>query len=350
MKPAAAPRQNRRQRRLLLLDAQSRRVQHDWAENLSARLEPGDLVIVNDAATLPASFVVRSFAGELRLVKQCERDAEYWGVLFGAGDYRTPTELRPAPPTVAEGQRLELLHQLEAEVIEVDPRSPRLVRIRFSLSGAALLTALYRAGRPIQYAHVPAPLALWDVQNRFAARPWAFEAPSAGFAIDGEQLTALARRGVRLASVTHAAGISSTGAPELDRLLPLPETFEIPTSTARELALSERSGGRVIAIGTSVVRALEASAARHGRPRAGRDEATLLLHRDYRPRVVDAVLSGMHEMGSSHFALLESFADARLLTEALECATRAGYVAHEFGDVCLVFAAPRQRALTSAAA
>ncbi len=347
MNPAAEPRSNRRQRRLLLVDVARRRVAHDWAENLSAQLVPDDLVIVNDAATLPASLRALDFDGELRLVRHGQREAEYWALLFGAGDYRTPTEQRAAPPRLGAGQLLTLAGGLQAQVVELDARSPRLLLVRFTLSGAALLTALYRVGRPIQYAHVPAPLALWDVQNRFAARPWAFEAPSAGFAIDGEQLTALARRGVHVARVTHAAGVSSTGCPELDRRLPLPERFEIPPATIAALARCHSRGGRVLAIGTSVVRALEASASLHGTARAGRGEATLRLQRGYQPRVVDAVLSGLHEAGSSHFSLLESFADAPLLDAALSAAAHQGYVAHEFGDVCLVFGA--RRALSAAA-
>ena len=341
MIPAGEPRPIGGERKLLLVDGVRNTLQHTVAAQLSAHLSPNDLVVVNDAATLPASLRVRNLDAELRLVGRTSSDREFAAILFGPGDYHTPTERRLAPPVVAVGQTLEFDGELSAEVVEVDSRSARLVRVRFSLDAERLLLALYRIGRPIQYAHVSDPLALWDVQNRFAARPWAFEAPSAGFGLDGEQLVRLRARGVRLANLTHAAGISSTGSPELDALLPLPERFEIPEPTARAVEATARDGGRIIAIGTSVVRALESSALEHGMPRAGQSEARLRLGARSERRVVDAVLSGMHEQGTSHFELLEAFAPARLLRGAVTEATRAGYLAHEFGDLCLVRGAPR---------
>jgi S-adenosylmethionine:tRNA ribosyltransferase-isomerase len=348
MKAASEPRRADPSRRLLLIDAEERTLYDELALDLSAHLAPDDLLIVNDAATLPASFRLRNLDAELRLVGKTESESEYFAVLFGPGDYHTPTERRPPPPRVDVGQSFELDARLGAEVVSIDERSARLLRIRFSLQGAELMRALYRNGRPIQYAHVPEPLALWDVQNRFASRPWAFEAPSAGFALDGEQLARLAARGVRVGYVTHATGISSTGSAELDARLPLPERFEIPASTIAELERAKVRGGRVVAVGTSVVRALEASALEHGSPRAGPGVAHLRLGPDTRRRVVDAVLSGMHEAGTSHFELLEAFAEARLLTLAVEQANRLGYLAHEFGDLCLVWGSPARRWSTSA--
>jgi S-adenosylmethionine:tRNA ribosyltransferase-isomerase len=350
VKSATQPRNNGAERRLLTIDAVRNRLGHDWAKNFSEQLSADDLVILNDAATLPASLRFTNREGELRLVAHTNVDSEYLAVLFGAADYRIPTEEWPPPPRATVGEELTFTADLGARVVSVDRRAARLLRIRFSRSGAELLRALYRAGRPIQYSYVQAPLGLWDVQNRFAARPWAFEAPSAGFVIDGEQLSAFARRGIRVARLTHAAGISSTGSPELDRLLPLPERFEIPASTILELERSRRAGGRVVAIGTSVVRALESSAFVHGSPRAGRDEAQLLLDQDYEPRVVDAVLSGMHEVGSSHFSLLEAFAERPMLERALTAAEAGGYLTHEFGDVCFVVSGRRQRRRAPAAA
>jgi S-adenosylmethionine:tRNA ribosyltransferase-isomerase len=350
VKAASQPR-GARERRLLVIDSAKRAIEDDLAERLSAHLEPNDLLIVNDAATLPASFKLRNLDAELRLVGKTESETEYFAVLFGPGDYHTPTELRPGAPRVSAGRLLEFESRLTARVVSVDARSPRLLRVRFALEGAELMLALYRNGRPIQYAHVPEPLALWDVQNRFASRPWAFEAPSAGFALDGEQLSRLAARGVRLARVTHAAGISSTGSPELDSRLPLPERFEIPPETIAEIERTRAFGGRTIAVGTSVVRALEASALEHGAPRAGPGEAHLRLGARTPRRVVDSILSGIHEAGTSHFELLEAFADARLLNDALEQANRHGYFAHEFGDVCLVTSSrPRRQALSPLAA
>lgn len=335
---AARPRELSENARLLVIDPLAESFHHASRRELAGYLEPGDVVVFNDAATLPASFRLTDRDAELRLVAHGPAEREFMAVLFGSGDYRTPTELRPAAPRICKGEVLTLGAELSAEVTKVDPDEPRLVALRFGSSGAALLEALYRYGRPIQYSYVPQPLAVWDVQNRFVARPWAFELPSAGSAFDGELLAALRRRGVELAALTHAAGISSTGSPTLDARFPTAERFEIPEATARSLELSRARKRRVLAVGTTVVRALEASRDGGG-VRAGRGEARLILSASYRPAVVQGVLSGMHEVGTSHFALLEAFAPRRLLVAAIGEADRLGYRQHEFGDFCLIWSA-----------
>jgi S-adenosylmethionine:tRNA ribosyltransferase-isomerase len=302
---------------------------------------PGDLLVVNDAATLPASFRIADSGAELRLIGHGARDGEWRALLFGAGDFRMPTESRPEPPRVAVGQRLALGANFAALVSAVDPSAPRLVEVRFSESGAALWQALYRHGRPIQYAYVPEPLELWDVQNAFAARPWAFEAPSASRPLGFELLVALRRRGVRVTALTHAAGISSTGSAELDARLPLAERYEIPAAAVQDILETRAAGGRVVAAGTTVVRALESSARRHGELRSGAGQAKLLIGPGFRLRVTDGILSGLHAPGTSHFALLEAFVRRELLQRALEHAAELGYLEHEFGDACLILARDR---------
>lgn len=337
MNPRQRPRRASDPVRLLVIDPRHDTFFHARPRDLGTLLREGDVVVLNDAATLPASFRVQERHLELRLMARGARSGEFRALLFGEGDFRTPTEERPAPPPIALGERLALGPKLTFEVTRIDPEAPRLIDICFSLQGAALLTELYRYGRPIQYAYVPEPLALWDVQNRFATRPWAFELPSAGQAFDGELLLALRRHGIRLASLTHAAGISSTGSELLDRRLPLPERYEIPAATANAALGSRRRGGRVLAVGTTVVRALEANWSEHGTLRAGLGEARLVIGPAYRPAVVGGLISGMHEVGSSHFELLRAFANPRLLEQALVDAERRDYRTHEFGDFCLIW-------------
>ena len=209
-------------------------------------------------------------------------------------------------------------------------------------------TLLYRLGRPVQYSYAAAPLELWHVQLGYASRPWAAEMPSAGRPLRWELLLALHQRGVRLASVTHAAGLSSTGDPALDAALPLPERFEIPETTVRAVAQARAGGGRVVAVGTSAARALEGSATQHGGIlAAGAGETDLLLGPGYRPRVADGLLTGVHEKSASHYALLHSFAPAELLARASEHAEQSGYLSHEFGDSWLVLESPRRRSKLS---
>src|SRR6185295_14500591 len=168
------------------------------------------------------------------------------GVLLGAGDWRQRTEDRAAPPVLGAGARLRF-GELGGRILESAPPSPRLVRVVFDARGDALWAALYREGRPIQYSYEAGPLPLWAVQTAYAGRPWAFEMPSAGRPLTWEILLALRRRGVGLAAITHAAGLSATGDPAIDRALPLGERFEIPPATVQAVA----GARRVIAVGTT---------------------------------------------------------------------------------------------------
>jgi len=332
--PARAPRSGFQRERLLVIDPLTRRFGDYRIAELPQLLGPGDLLVVNDAATLPAA--LRADAElELRLIG-AESDGSFRAVAFGAGDHHQATEDRAEPRRLRTGERLHLGASLSAEIVEVDETEPRLLRLRFEQSGAALWQALYRSGAPIQYSYLPEPLALWDVQNRYAARPWAFELPSAGHPLTFEALFEIERRGASLGFVTHAASISSTGSQRLDARLPLRERYEIGETVVRSLESARQQSGRVIAAGTSVVRALEGAADGEGRVSSGTGSTDLRLGPNYRPRVVDGLLTGLHEPGTSHFELLEAFAPRSLLLRAVEHAGRTGYLQHEFGDSCLV--------------
>jgi S-adenosylmethionine:tRNA ribosyltransferase-isomerase len=213
---------------------------------------------------------------------------------------------------------------------------PRLVALRFEGRPEAIWAGLARHGRPIQYAHMVTPLALWDVWTPLAGPPVAFEPPSAGFALDWKTLQTLRARGVSVATLTHAAGISSTGDDELDRHLPFDEPYRISRATASAIYRTRVRGGRIIAIGTTVVRALEHAAARDGQVPAGDGLATQRINAESRLRVVDAILSGTHEPGTSHYELLRAFTDQATLRRASEELEARGYRTHEFGDSVLI--------------
>jgi S-adenosylmethionine:tRNA ribosyltransferase-isomerase len=339
VRPATWPRPEPREDRLLRIDPAAGTWRDAHLGDLPDQLIPGDVLVVNDAATLPASLRGRGPAGEemeMRLAGLGE-DGCWWAVLFGAGDWRTRTEDRPSPPQLHPGDRIAIGPDLAAEVWDVDATSPRLVAVAFDRTGAALWSALYRHGRPVQYAHLRAPLALWHVQTGYAARPWAMELPSAGRPLTAEARRDLAWRGIGLATVTHAAGLSSTGDTALDARLPLPERFEVPPDTVQAIDGTRARGGRVVAVGTSTVRALEGQAALHdGRLVAGGGVTSLVIGGAHRLRVVDGLLTGLHEPGTSHFELLKAFAPEGLLRDALAHAEAEGYLAHEFGDSSLV--------------
>jgi S-adenosylmethionine:tRNA ribosyltransferase-isomerase len=340
--PAVFPRERPLDERLLHVDPRRARLTDARVGDLPEILAPGDLLVVNDGATLPASLhgvTAGSAPVEARLIGVIGdlSAGRFSALLFGAGDWRTRTEDRPAPPRLPEGSVLRFGEDLSAVVERVSPSSARLVEVAFRESGARLWSALYRRGRPIQYAHLAAPLDFWDVQTPYASRPICAELPSAGRPLVWGLLLDLLRRGVRVASLLHAAGLSSTGDPALDALLPLPERYEIPEETARAVREAKREGRRVIAVGTTVTRALEGAAAMNGGElRGGAGVTDLVLQKGYRPRIVDGLLTGVHDPSESHFRLLEAFAEGALLRRAHAHAERAGYLCHEFGDSSLI--------------
>ena len=333
MKAATRPRPGHGQERLLVLDPRAQAYADFTITDLPKFLRAGDTLVLNDAATLPASLRVDAEL-ELRLMSRFD-DGSWLALTLGCGDFTRPTEARGAPRTIAEGARLDFGSGLSARVLGVDPKSTRLVRIAFEQAESELWQALYRAARPIQYAYLERPLALWDVQNAYAARPWAFELPSAGKPLDFEALFRIRARGVGIACLTHAAGISSTGDAALDARLPIAERYEIPEATALAVNQARAFGKRVLAVGTSVTRALEA-AAELGPVRAGAAVTSLVLGPNARLRVVNGLLTGMHEPGTSHYSLLEAFAPRALLDQSFRYAEARGYLQHEFGDSCLI--------------
>lgn len=327
--------------RLLIVDAR-RRIGHASRSAFVEFLRRGDLVVANDAATLPAS--LRGTHGatgapvEVRLAGSPSLRPEdvnrFSAVVFGEGDFHTRTEDRPAPPMLARGDRL-VLGPLRATVERLKGHT-RLVSLLFDGSPDEVWAGLARHGRPIQYAHVAEPLALWDVWTRIAGPPVAFEPPSAGFALDWRTLAAMRARGVEFETITHAAGISSTGDEELDRLLPFDEPYRIPLATADAIRRAKELGGRVVAVGTSVVRALEHAADADGIVYPVEGIATQRIGPSSRLRVVDAILSGTHEHGTSHYELLRAFLDDETLRLATAELDARGYLTHEFGDSVLV--------------
>jgi S-adenosylmethionine:tRNA ribosyltransferase-isomerase len=343
---AGTPAQRPAGARLLTLDGQGTITvlpRRDWTK----RVWKGDLVVANDAATLPASLRATHCpsgrAVEIRLAARRTLrpdDLVFDAVLLGEGDHRTRTEDRAAPPPIAIGDALGIMGaRLSASVVEVLDH-PRFVRLAFDGSPPEFWSALGRAGRPVQYAHVPEPLALWDVWTVIAGPPVAFEPPSAGFLLDWASVAAIRSRGANFATLTHAAGLSSTGDPVLDARLPLPEPYRIHERTAALVRETRARGGRIIAIGTTVVRALEHAAA-HGlledRSPLGASgtfasTADQRLGPGTRRAVVDVLVSGTHAPGTSHHELLRAFVPDALLDRVDRALAGARFRTHEFGD------------------
>ena len=327
--------------KLLVVDAQ-RNIIHVPRSAFVDFLRPNDLVIANDAATLPASLTgIHQPTGqqiEVRLAGRPSLDPmdvrRFSAVIFGEGDFHTRTEDRALPPPLSPGDTL-LLGPLQATVEELLGHQ-RLVSLLFPGTADEVWAGLASHGKPIQYAHLQTSLELWDVWTKVAGLPVAIEPPSAGFILDWEVLSTIREHGAHFATVTHAAGISSTGDDDLDRLLPFDEPYQIPSATAQALEITRQRGGRVIAVGTSVVRALEDAATDDGHLRVGDGMAKGKIGPATRLGVVDAILSGTHEPGTSHYELLRAFLEDSTLERATAELTAREYKTHEFGDSVLI--------------
>ncbi len=335
---ASEPRQRPADARLLVVSA-SGEVRERTRASWHALLRSGDVVVANDAATMPASLPgVHELTGraiELRLAARrslARDDLAFDAIVFGEGDHRTRTEDRPLPPPLEAGEVLILGEGRLRARIEARLDHPRLVRISFAAAPDAFWSALARHGRPVQYAHVPSPLALWDVWTVVAGPPVAFEPPSAGFVLDWTALRQLRDAGATFATLTHAAGLSSTGDPALDARLPFDEAYRIPRSTEHAIARARASGGRVVAIGTTVVRALAHAQGRSGRVVGGEGLADQRIGASTSLGVVDVILSGTHEPGTSHRELLRAFAEDEVLARVDRALEERGFRTHEFGD------------------
>ncbi len=299
---------------------------------LAAVLRPGDLLVLNDASTLPALLRLEE-GGELRLLGR-RPSGGWWAVELGRGSWRDDTDHRPPPPDREPGDRLPLVYGGEVHIEALHPRLARVRAVRFAGEGSAGWTsAVYRAGHPVQYSYMDRDVPLAAIQTGLGGCPWAVEMPSAGRLVPWRVLDDLTAQGVGIARLTHAAGLSATGDPELDPLLPLPERFRIPAETLEAVHTTRQAGGRVVAVGTSVVRALEGS---HLQGEVLDGVTDLRLGPSSELHRVDGVVTNVHLPGESHFELLQAFAPRDLLVRAARESAQRGFLSHEFGDGWLI--------------
>jgi S-adenosylmethionine:tRNA ribosyltransferase-isomerase len=191
---------------------------------------------------------------------------------------------------------------------------------------------LTRWGRPISYPYVPEPWPLAMYQNVYAEVPGSAEMPSAGRALTHEMLRRLRDNDVGIAKLVLHTGVASLERDEP----PYEEFYEVPAETAEAVQIAGVTAGRVIAVGTTVVRALESSVDAAGRVIASRGWTDLIITPERGVRIVDGLLTGLHEPRASHWAMLEAIAGPRVLERSYREALATGYLWHEFGDLQLL--------------
>jgi S-adenosylmethionine:tRNA ribosyltransferase-isomerase len=313
--------------RLLVASRCTGLIVHSRFDELPAFLAPGDLLVVNTSATLPAALTARRRDAqelELRLSTPSPDDApSLWVVELRRGE----TSFGGA----SAGEELELPAGGRARLLARYARSGRLWLARLELP-APLDRYLERHGHPIRYRYVERAWPLEAYQTAFASEPGSAEMPSAARPLTGELVATLVASGVLVASVTLHTGVSS---PERHEP-PYPERYRVPEETARLVGTVHGWGGRVIAVGTTVVRALESVAQPDGSVEAGAGWTNLVVTPERGLRAVDGLLTGWHEPEASHLQLLRAVAGDELLEHSYRAALRHGYLWHEFGDSHLI--------------
>jgi len=307
--------------RLLVSYRDDDRIVHATFLDLPWFLDAGDLVIVNDSATLPAALTARQEDGaEIPFHLSTRLDRTAWVV-----EPRGDAAVRRA------GTTFTLPGGATATLLRPHHGSARLWVARLDLP-APFVRYLHEWGRPIAYKYVQGEWPLAAYQTVYARRPGSAEMPSAGRAFSGRVLDALAARGVAVEAVTLHTGVASLESHEP----PYEEWFDVPARAAEAVRDARSRGGRVIAVGTTVVRALESAADDAGRVRPMSGWTDLVITPERGMRAVDALLTGFHEPKASHLQMLAAIAGERHLRVAYRAALACRYRWHEFGDLHLV--------------
>ncbi|MGI5485234.1 S-adenosylmethionine:tRNA ribosyltransferase-isomerase [Microtetraspora malaysiensis] len=304
--------------RMLVSRKDTGEITHQAFRDLPGILAPGDLLAVNNSATVAAAVrldrLAVHFSGELpggEWLVELRGRTERGTVPYAGG---SPGEWLPLPGQAT----LRLLRR----------ETPRLWRAELDRDVPGYLR---KHGVPIRYSYVERDWPLDHYQTVFGVTPGSAEMPSAGRPFTAELVTALVARGVVVAPITLHTGVAS---PEKDEP-PYPERFRVTESTARLVNLTREGGGRVVAVGTTVVRALE-SAARTGVVEAAEGWTSHIVTPSEGVRAVDGLITGLHEPRSSHLMMLSAVAGRELLSRSYRAALDGGYLWHEFGDTHLI--------------
>jgi S-adenosylmethionine:tRNA ribosyltransferase-isomerase len=310
--------------RMMVACRSSGEIVHARFHDLPEFLEAGDLLVVNNSETVPAALPGRLHGAAVELRLATPLQGAEWVVELRASD------LSPfARPPI--GARVELPASAYAELLAPFRRSDRLSVARLTL-GCPLEGYLDRHGRPIRYPYLEHALPIEAYQTVFARETGSAEMPSAGRPFTAELVVELVARGVHLAPVTLHTGVSSLESGEP----PYPERYCVPAATAQLVNVVREWGRRVIAVGTTVVRALETVASPDGKVRWGEGRTSLIVTPDRRMHAVDGLVTGWHEPASSHLELLTAAAGVDLLERSYRAARAKGYRWHEFGDAHLI--------------
>lgn len=315
--------------RLLVARRSTGEISHHTFRELPDLLAPGDVLVLNVSATVPAAVPARRIGNRGRVRVHFATRAPHLDDDWRVVEIRSADGRRPARLPV--GERLELRGGATLELVAPYASGQRLMLARFC-GGLLVDEYLERHGEPIRYGHVRKAWPLTAYQNVYATSPGSAEMPSAGRPFTRELLSRLIGHDVVIAPITLHTGVSSHESHEP----PFPEWFEVPGRTAQAICRARERGGRVIAVGTTVVRALESAATAEGCSCARSGWTGLVITPECGVRTVDGMITGWHEPQASHLQMLEAVAGPELLERSYAAALDRGYLWHEFGDSHLI--------------
>ncbi|TDQ42775.1 S-adenosylmethionine:tRNA ribosyltransferase-isomerase [Aureibacillus halotolerans] len=303
--------------RLLHFDSLTKQMKHKQFERLPEVFRKGDVVVLNTSRTIPA--VLHTMKGEeIRLSRQCRKGV--WDVLF------------VKPPK-------RVFHRfpggLTGKIVGRGSESP-LIQMAFSLQGAVFFEHLYRHGDVVRYEHLSHPWSLRYFQTVYANEPGSVEMPSAGRAFTWKLINDLQRKGVKVESICLHAGLSYYGNDSWPSPALHPEPFTVSQKTVETIKHAKENGGRVVAVGTTVVRALESAHSPGGVLQPTKGETALYVTAESALSVVDGLLTGFHEFEASHLDMLTAFVTKEDLEAMYQEALKERYLWHEFGDMNLI--------------
>jgi S-adenosylmethionine:tRNA ribosyltransferase-isomerase len=325
--PAEARGMTRDAVRMLVAERSSGALTHSTFGALPTFLRAGDLVVINTSAVIPAAVTAWSDDDSKLIVHLSTRlDDGRWVVEPRRIDGRTTQRWDGPSP-----RRLRLGADATITLVAPYLDSTRLWVAQLDLP-LPVFTWLAVRGQPIRYRYVDRPWPIATYQNVYASEPGSAEMPSAGRPFTPEVITRLVAKGVGVTPLVLHTGVASLEATEL----PYPERLRVPASTASRVNETRRNGGRVIAVGTTVVRGLETAGQDDGVVRPIDGWTDLVITPDRGVRVVDGLLTGWHEPEASHLLMLEAIAGRSLLETSYAASLREGYLWHEFGDTHLI--------------
>lgn len=313
--------------RMLVVRRAGGTLQHTTFTEFPRQFDEGDLIVVNTSGTLAAELQGRDPHGDaVQVHLSTQLPANLWTVELRRDGHPVFDARAGETVALAAGGRLDLLTPYS--------HHPDGVRLWVATLTAPvpLLSFLAVHGEPISYGYVQGRWPISMYQNVYATEPGSAEMPSAGRPFTAEILTRLAARGVGVVPIVLHTGVASLEASEP----PYPEYYRVSAATAHRINDARREGGIVVAIGTTVVRALETVVDARGHVHAGSGWTETVVTPDRVVRSVDCLLTGWHEPEASHLAMLEAVAGRALLEQSYAAALKEGYLWHEFGDVHLV--------------